>query len=415
MTAEDEPPSPHISPHKEPDVDLSLTDPTGTTAIAPPPHASQTTPATLNSLEKQTTHLSTFSTSTDPANYGVRPPYFHSTLQECLFVLSCTLAVGMSSIFGGSILTITAAIGRDLSLSDAELTWLWAANNLAGGAFLLLFGRIADLFGRRWMLIGSLAAYSLVMLVAGFATNAIYIDCMSGLGGLCAAAAVPPAIGKLGAVYAQPSWRKNRAFACFSAGYPVGFVMGAFIAGVATEVASWRANFWVMSVLFAFFTLVALWTVPPDQEQQLTVGWRTWKEFDLLGALLTVAGIGMFTASLTLTGDAPRGWAQQYVIILLVLGLVCIVGFIWWQTVCKIPLMPLRVFKDKNFSILITILSMGNMSFSGNLFWITLMWQRIERRSPLMVAVRLLPAGIGGICVNMTAGLIMHRVSNKCK
>jgi MFS family permease len=409
MAADTDPPRPPSPSHQSPGIDLSLTDPTGTTAIAPPPTM------TLVPIEKQPSQLTTFPTTDSTASYGARPAAFPSTLREALFVVSCTLAVGMSSIFGGSILTITASIGHDLSLTDAQLTWLWAANNLASGAFLLLFGRVADLFGRRWMLVGSLGVYSAVMLVAGFADNAIYIDCMSGLSGLCGAAAVPPAIGKLGAVYAQPSWRKNRAFACFSAGYPVGFVLGAFIAGVATQVASWRVSFWTMSVLFACFTVVAAWTVPGDSEQQVSVGWGTWREFDLLGAALTVVGIGMFTASFTLTGDSPKGWGEDYVIALMVLGLVCIGGFVWWQSVCKTPLMPLRVFRDKNFSILITILSLGNMSFSGNLFWITLMWQRIERQSPLMVAVRLLPAGIGGICVNMTAGLIMHRVSNKRK
>ena len=317
--------------------------------------------------------------------------------------------------FGGAILTMTASISKSLHMTDAELTWLWAAQNLAGGAFLLLFGRVADLFGRRWMLVASLGSYAVVLLVAGFATSAVYADVMSGLLGVCAAAAVPPAIGKLGAVYAQPSWRKNRAFACFSAGYPVGFVLGAFIAGVATQVSSWRAALWTMSVVFGGFTILALWTVPKDEEQQLSIGWRTWREFDVLGALLTVAGIGMFTASFTLTGDAPKGWAQEYVIVLLVLGAVCVAAFLWWQAVCKTPLMPLRVFRDKNFSILLTVLSLGNMSFAGNLFWITLLWQRIERQSPLQVAVRLLPSGMGGILVNITAGFIMHRVSNKCE
>lgn len=391
-------------PPPPPLIALPLTELTGIGAIAPhpPPTKEQ------DVLERQPTYA-----SHSEADWGARPPYFRSTLQEALFVVSATLAVGMSSIFSGSILTITASIGHDLDMTDAELTWLYAANNLAGGAFLLLFGRVADLFGRRWMLVGSLACYAAVMLVAGFASSALYIDVMAGLAGLCAAAAVPPAIGKLGAVYAQPSWRKNRAFATFSAGYPVGFVLGAFIAGVTTEIASWRVNFWTMSVVFALFALVALWTVPPDEEQQLLIGWDTWKQFDLLGAVLTVAGVGMFTASFTLTGDAPRGWAQQYVIVLLVLGVVCIVAFVWWQRICRTPLMPLQVFIDRNFSILIIILSLGNMSFAGNLFWMTLLWQRIERQSPLMVAVRLLPAGLGGILVNMTAGLIMHRVSNK--
>jgi MFS family permease len=358
------------------------------------------------------------STHSDPellsTGYGARPACFNSTLAECLFVATTTAALAATSVFTGSILTTTEPIGKSLNMTDAQLTWLWAANSLASGAFLLLFGRAADLFGRRWMLICALAAYSVLCLIMGFVRNAVVMDVMSGLLGVTCAATVPPAIGKLGAAYAQPSWRKNYAFACFSAGYPVGFVVGGFMAGVATQVSSWRVSFWAMSVLYAVVTGVAWWTVPPDAVVRREGGRRKkaelWREFDLLGALLTVAGVGSFTAAFTLS---EAGWGKGYVIALLVVGVILIGVFIWWQSVCRTPLMPLRVFLDKNFSLLLVITSLGNMSMSGNSFWISLMWQRIENQSPLLVAVRLLPAGIAGIIVTITSGAIMHRVSNK--
>ena len=355
-------------------------------------------------------------TENEAEDYGARPPYFKTTLTECLFVLTTTVAVGANSVFNGAILVMSAHIGTALSMSSAEVSWLYAAQNLAGGAFLLLFGRVADLFGRRWLLIAALASYTVFLIIAGFATNAVYVDVMSGLLGVSCAAAVPPALGKLGGVYRNPSWRKNRAFACFSAGYPVGFVLGGWIAGVAIQVADWRAAFWAMGVLYAMFTVAAWWTVPLDTEQSLGGwNWETVRQFDLLGAALTIAGMGMFTASFTLTGDSQGGWKSAYVLVLLLVGLALIGGFLYWQSVCKSPLMPLGVFKDRNFSILVFALCVGNMSFGGNLFWNSLLWQRVEKQSPLMVAVRLLPAGIFGIVVNIVAGLAMHRVSNKCE
>jgi len=129
--------------------------------------------------------------------------------------------------------------------------------------------------------------------------------------------------------------------------------------------------------------------------------------------LLAVAGIAMFTASLTLAGDAPKGWRTPYVIALLVVGLVLVGGFIYWQSIFRYPLMPLQVWKDRNFSLVVSVLCLGFYGFIGNTFWLTLMWQRIYHRSPLMIAVHLLPAGIGGILVNLIAAIIMHRVSNR--
>ena len=346
--------------------------------------------------------------------YGQRPKWFRNTTVECLFVLTTTFAVGMNSIFGGAILCMTNAIGHDLNMDSAEVTWLWAGQNLAAGSLLLLFGRVADLFGRRLVLLISMAFFTVCCIIAGFATNAIFIDVFVGLIGVACAAVVPPAIGKLGAVYNHPSYRKNRAFACFSAGYPVGFVLGAFVAGVTTTVANWRASFWVTAVIYAFFTAAAWWTVPPDTEQRVGgFNRETLAQFDFLGAFLAVTGIAMFTASLTLASDAPNGWATSYVIAMLIIGVLMIGACIYWQSIFKHPLMPLSIWKDRNFTLVVSILCLGFYGFSGNLFWIALVWQRIENESPLIVAVKLLPAAIGGILINVTAALIMHRVSNK--
>lgn len=155
-------------------------------------------------------------------------------------------------------------------------------------------------------------------------------------------------------------------------------------------------------------------TVPPDSEQRVGgFNRETLSQFDIFGAFLAVAGIATFTASLTQAGEASSGWSTPYVIVLLILGVLMIAGCIYWQSVVKHPLMPLSVWKDRNYTLLTTILCLGFYGFSGNLFWISLVWQRLEGVSPLMVAVRLLPAAIGGILINVIAALIMHRVSNK--
>ena len=349
---------------------------------------------------------------TDP--YGSRPACFKNTFEEILFVLTTTFAIAQSSLLGGVIICITSYVGRDLHMTAGEISWINAAQYLTSGAFLLLFGKIADVFGRRRLLVLSLASFAVCQLVLGFSKNAIFLDVFCGLAGLCCAAAVPPAIGKLGAVYEKPSRRKNWAFACFSAGNPVGFAIGGFLSGVATAVSSWRVAFWAMAVIFAVFTVIAWFTVPEDSEQDTSkFNLETLRSFDLLGAFLAVVGMAMFTAGLTLPGQAPQGWHQNYVLAMIILGFVFIAGFVYWESICQTPLMPLHVWRERNFSILVAILCLGFYGFTGNLFWLSLYWQRIEHKSPLIVAVRLLPAMVGGIIINVIAGMTMHRISNK--
>lgn len=357
--------------------------------------------------------LDTSSTAqSDP--YGSRPKCFRNVLSECLFVLTTAFAVGQTSVLNGVLIVMSGTIQKDLNMNSSETTWLVGGLTLTSGAFLLFFGRVADLFGRRLLLISSMAFFTVCMLIVGFSQSAIMAEIFLALSGIACASVVPPAIGKLGAIYEKPSRRKNRAFACFSAGNPLGFVIGAFVSGVVNQISTWRACFWVVTVIFAFFTIVAYFTTPEDAEQSLGgMNLTTLKQMDWLGAFLIVAGIAMFTAAFTLAPSATSGWKTPYVLVLLFVGLALIVAFLYWQSIFQYPLMPLRVWTDKNFSLLVASLCLCFYGFSGNFFWSALGWQRTYDDSPLHVAVKMLPSAIFGVVINILAALLMHRVSNK--
>lgn len=144
-----------------------------------------------------------------------------------------------------------------------------------------------------------MGAYAVSSLVAGFATNPMYMDIMLGLMGLWSASAVPPAVGILGAAYERPSRRKNFAFACFSAGNPLGGVMGTIFSGIAAHLFSWRASFYLMSIIYVSFFFAAMWTVPKIQAETEGFSIETMKRLDWLGILLSMAGIALFCSSLT--------------------------------------------------------------------------------------------------------------------
>jgi MFS family permease len=150
------------------------------------------------------------------------------------------------------------------------------------------------------MVITSMACFTISLLIAGFANSAIYLDVFSGIMGIFSAAVIPSAVGSLGTVYERPSQRKNRAFACFSAGNPLGFVGGMIISGIASQVANWRAALWTLAVIYAVFTMLATWTVPKDvtaNRTGLTLG--SLKKLDPIGMLLSTAGIALFSTALS--------------------------------------------------------------------------------------------------------------------
>jgi MFS family permease len=227
-----------------------------------------------------------------------RPAVFSSTWQEILVVLTATMAVGLSSMTQGLITVNSSFIGNSLNMTTAEITWLSAAGSLASGSFLLLFARIADLFGRRAMFVGSLLIFSIICLGAGFAKSGVVLDVLSGLMGLMSAAAVPPAQGMLAVIYEAPSPRKNKVFACFSAGNPIGFVVGIISGGIVTHIFSWRAGFWWLALLYFIITIIAFFLIPADTTEKLQFNRDTVKHFDIVGSLLIIAGTGLFSAAL---------------------------------------------------------------------------------------------------------------------
>jgi MFS family permease len=155
------------------------------------------------------------------------------------------------------------------------------------------------MFGRKVLFIIGMGGFAVSLLIAGFATNAIYMDVFSGILGLFAAAVVPPAVGALGATYEKPSKRKNLAFACFSAGNPLGFVGGMIISGVASHLYNWRASFWAHAVIYAIFTVLTVWTVPADGFARAPISVDAFKKFDLLGTGLVIVGFAFFSSSLS--------------------------------------------------------------------------------------------------------------------
>ncbi|KAI0206484.1 major facilitator superfamily domain-containing protein [Astrocystis sublimbata] len=346
-------------------------------------------------------------------SFGDRPECFKSTFQEIAFVLQATVATASSAFLAGTALIITVPVSMDLNMTQGQISWISASTSLVAGAFQLALGQLADLTDRKAMLITGMAGFSLFSLVVAFAQNPFWLLIVCGVLGIPAAMVVPPAIGILGAAYATPSKRKNAAFSSFSAGNPLGFVFGTILCGVATQLFNWRAAFILLAIIWAAFTGFAFWAVPnveTFEKAPLRERLGALKQFDYLGTVLTILGTGMFTAGLTL--GPQDGWSAAHVIALIVVGILLLVAFVFWEKVFPTPLMPLYIWKDRNFRLIIIVIVLGNMSFQATGFWIAFFMQQVQQLSTLNVAVRLLPMAIAGLLWNVLAGQILHRVNN---
>ncbi|KAI1179418.1 major facilitator superfamily domain-containing protein [Nemania sp. FL0916] len=361
-----------------------------------------------NNREADMSRLERITTS-----FGDRPDCFKNTLQEVAFVIQSTVATASTAFLTGTALIITVPVSIDLGMTQGQISWIGASTSLVAGAFQLALGQLADLLGRKSMFITGMAGFSLFSLLVAFAQNPFWMLVVLGVLGIPSAMVVPPAIGILGAAYATPSKRKNAAFSCFSAGNPLGFVFGTILCGIATQIFNWRAAFILLSIIWAVFTVLAFWAVPnveTFERAPLRQRLGALKQFDYVGTILTIFGTGMFTAGLTL--GPQDGWSRAHVIALIIVGIFLLVVFVFWEKIYPTPLMPLYIWKDRNFSLIIVVVVFGNMSFQATGFWISFFLQQVQGLSTLNVAVRLLPMAIAGLLWNVVAGRILHKVSN---
>ncbi|KAK7928328.1 aminotriazole resistance protein [Apiospora marii] len=347
---------------------------------------------------------------TDP---NARPAAFRSLAHEILFVLTATMSIAMPSFLQGSILIVSPDMRADLGMATSQLTWVVAASSLTSGSFLLFFGKVADLFGRRAILLVSLFLFALLALATGFARDPLALIVLNAVMGLASASVIPSAQGILGSLYERPGRRKNYAFACFSSGNHLGFAVSAVFSGAASRVAGWAASFWLLAIIYAAVAVVACFTVPPDDSEKLPFNVESLRQFDFVGVTLAICGIGLLTAGISVGPDSPQGWSTPYIIAFLALGPLLLVAFVWWETRFSYPLMPMGVWRDKEFSLLLAILLLGFLSFPALFFFGALYLQEVFGYSPLVAAVCLIPAAVSGVVVNILAGRLLHIVSNK--
>ncbi len=292
---------------------------------------------------------------------------------------------------------------------------------------MLFCSKTADLFGRKLQLLTGLLLLSLFSLLTAFSPNPLFMNVLCGFLGLGTAIIAPPAIGTLFATYPEGT-RRNRVAGAMGAANPLGFIFGSVSSGLATKYASWRQSFMVIAVFFFVLAGMAVWTMPAipragNAGKQL-------KEFDYLGTLLVIAGMACVSAALTyvflspwlkplselifIDSEAPQlGWHSYKVLLLLFIGLASLSLFALWEHHVPCPLLPSHIFSNSTFTLSITCVALGYMSFITNQFWISLYMQDIQQLAPLHIAVRLMPQALLGIIWSYLGEEVVSMISGR--
>ncbi|MFB7515137.1 MFS transporter [Streptomyces sp. NPDC056144] len=255
------------------------------------------------------------------------------------------------------------ALGADLGLSQSALQWAVTAFALPSGGFLLLFGRVGDLYGRKKLFLAGLALFGAASLLATFAWNPAAFLTGRALQGLGAAAIVPTGMSLLTTTFPEGPLR-DRALGISGTLMSLGFTVGMVLGGIMTDTLGWRSTMGLLAV----FTVIALPLAPRLLPESRT---PDRPRLDVPGAV-TVTG-GLLALIYALTTAAEHGFGRLDVQVALGAGVLLLAVFVRVESRHASPLVSLPMLKRRtvafgNLGGLVTFAMMSTVIFVLTLY-----------------------------------------------
>lgn len=298
-------------------------------------------------------------------------------------------------------------IARSFGVQDdpGEVSWMSAAFSLTVGTFILIAGRVGDLLGYKRIYIGSyinLAVWSTLAGVSKYSNSIEFFDVCRGMQGLSLAFATPNALAIIGH-YFPDGKQKIFSFAMFAAVAPGGFFIGALWDALFVQRATWNWMFYIMAIVSLLISIAAYFIFPKNIGTHYPV--ITFDMYDPLGCTLGV--VGLVLINFAFNQGPVVGWEKPYVYILLIVGILAIVAFVFSQKRVKYPLIP-----PLNFTIVMTlaIIAAGWSSFGIWIFYLLKFSLDILHQTPIVVAVQFAPTMIAGLCASLTTGVLVQKI-----
>ena len=302
-----------------------------------------------------------------------------------------------------SVVVITALprMQRDLHVSLSSLQWTLNAYGITFAAGIITAAALGDRFGRRKVFNAGLALFTLASVACALAPNVSELIAARTVQGLGGAVVLPLSLTIL--TEAFPIERRGMIVGIYGGLAGLAVALGPIVGGAITESIDWHWIFWINV---------------PIGVIAVTLGRRLLRESYCPPARLDLGGVGLVTAGVValvwaLSRANTVGWGSAEVVGTLAAGMLLLVMFIRWESSAPEPMVPLRLFADRDFALgNVTTFLMSGAIFAGALF-VTEEFQLARHYSPVQAGVRLLPFFATPMLVSPVAGALSDRIGRR--
>ncbi|WP_329620542.1 MFS transporter [Streptomyces sp. NBC_01255] len=290
---------------------------------------------------------------------------------------------------------------EDIGASAQDIQWILDSYILVFAGLLLTSGSLGDRFGRRKIMIFGLLLFGAASLAATFCTSpgeVIAARITMGVGG---ALIMPSTLSILITVFDEDE--RPKAMAAWGSVSMLGLVGSPVLGGVLIDRFSWQSIFFI-NVPVVVLAVVAALTLMPESK-------GPWQKPDPLGAILSAVGM---TALIWWIIEIPQhGAFEGRSLVTLAVAVVSLVGFVIWENVTPEPMVPLVLFKNRNFSggsLSLTLVQIGN---GGLLLVLTQYLQFVLGYSPVKAGLAFVPLAVAALIGNGAGAGLAAKVGNR--
>lgn len=318
-----------------------------------------------------------------------------------LVVTAASLPMFMATLDNLVMTNALPVLHTELGASVEELQWFVNAYTLAFASMILIASALGDRFGRRTIFLIGIAIFAAGSVAAALSTDPMQLIVARAVQGFGGAGVLPLSLALLaGGVTEQ---RRPLAIGIWGGISGLGVAVGPLVGGAVMSGWNWQAIFWINIPVAIVAIPLALFALRNDR------GIR--QRIDLLGAAL--AGVGVLALVHGIVRGNDDGWGSVSVLGELALGAALILAFLWWQTRTTAPLIPLRLFRDRSFSVTNVVGFGFSFGTFGAVFVLIQYLQVVQGATPLEAAAQTMPWTLAPMVVAPLAGIFAPRIGTR--
>lgn len=318
-----------------------------------------------------------------------------------LVVAATSLPMFMATLDNLVMTNALPVLHTELGASVEQLQWFVNAYTLAFASTILLAAALGDRLGRRSVFLAGIAVFGIGSVLAALSTDPTQLIVARAVQGFGGAGVLPLSLALLsGGVSPE---RRPLAIGIWGGVSGLGVAVGPLVGGAVMEGWNWQAIFWLNVPVAIVAIPLALFALGNDRGERARI--------DVVGTL--VSGVGVLALVHAIVRGNDDGWGSASVVGEIAAAIALITFFLVWQSRVKAPLMPLRLYRDRSF----TLTNIVGFAFSfgtfGAIFLLIQYMQVVQGSSPLEAAVQTTPWTIAPMFVAPLAGVFSGRIGTR--